>query len=51
MPNKWHSAPHHPRSEILCYLPDVAEHDTMHGADPDIAHAFAVPLHLRLRVE
>ncbi len=30
-PNKWHSPAHHARSEILCYLSEIAEHDTIRG--------------------
>ena len=32
VPNKWHAPPMESRSsEILCYLPEIAEHDTLRG--------------------
>jgi hypothetical protein len=32
LPNKWSNPPPHARSEILVYLSEIAEHDTLRGA-------------------
>jgi hypothetical protein len=32
VPNKWHNPLQPTRSEILCHLSEIAEHDTMRGA-------------------